>query len=98
MSLKATSLALVSGVLTLSLPGLGHAQAPATPQGATPQAYRPGLGDLMTMTVQPRHIKLGLAAQERTGAMRRTSCTSSRNRSKGSSASGRCTGRRILPS
>ena len=23
-----------------------------------PEPYRPGLGDLMTMTVQPRHIKL----------------------------------------
>jgi len=27
--------------------------------------YRPGLGDLMTTTVQPRHIKLALAAQEK---------------------------------
>src|SRR5471032_3326540 len=26
-----------------------------------PEPYRPGLGDLMTMTVQPRHIKLLLA-------------------------------------
>jgi hypothetical protein len=26
-----------------------------------PEPYRPGLGDLMTMTVQPRHIKLRLA-------------------------------------
>jgi hypothetical protein len=32
-------------------------QSPAPP----PAAYRPGLGDLMTMTVQPRHTKLGLA-------------------------------------
>lgn len=31
----------------------------------TPPAYRPGLGDLMTMTVQPRHLKLGLAGQEK---------------------------------
>jgi hypothetical protein len=28
-----------------------------------PESYRPGLGDLMTMTVQPRHTKLGLAGQ-----------------------------------
>ena len=28
-------------------------------------AYMPGPGDLMTMTVQPRHIKLGLAGQAR---------------------------------
>ena len=26
-----------------------------------PEPYRPGLGDLMTMTIQPRHIKLLLA-------------------------------------
>src|SRR6266581_4562455 len=35
--------------------------------GATaqqPPTYRPGLGDLMTMTVQPRHTKLGVAARE----------------------------------
>src|SRR5258708_16420336 len=29
-----------------------------------PEPYRPGLGDLMTMTVQPRHIKLLLAGHE----------------------------------
>src|SRR5262245_53402605 len=34
----------------------------------TPPAYRPGLGDLMTMTVQPRHLKVGLAGQERNWA------------------------------
>jgi hypothetical protein len=31
---------------------------------AAPQAYRPGLGDLMTMTVQPRHIKILLGGHE----------------------------------
>jgi hypothetical protein len=40
-------------------------------QGAptTPSTYRPGLGDLMMMTVQPRHIKMGLAGQERNWAL-----------------------------
>jgi hypothetical protein len=33
-------------------------------QASPPAAYRPGLGDLMTMTVQPRHLKIGLAGQE----------------------------------
>jgi len=33
-------------------------------QGSPPATYRPGLGDLMTMTVQPRHLKVGLAGQE----------------------------------
>jgi hypothetical protein len=64
MSLKAASLALLTGILAFSLLGLGNAQTPA-PQGPAPQAYRPGLGDLMTMTVQPRHTKLGLAGQEK---------------------------------
>lgn len=35
-----------------------------TAQTAQPQ-YRPGLGDLMTMTVQPRHIKLAFAGREK---------------------------------
>ena len=35
------------------------------PAGAqAPEPYRPGLGDLMTMTVQPRHIKLLLAGHD----------------------------------
>ena len=39
---------------------------PAGAQNAppAPESYRPGLGDLMTMTVQPRHIKLLLAGHE----------------------------------
>ena len=40
------------------------APEPANSQQSAPPAiaaYRPGLGDLMTMTVQPRHTKLGLA-------------------------------------
>ena len=42
------------------------AQTGPTPnQAQPPPAYRPGLGDLMTMTVQPRHIKLGLAVSEK---------------------------------
>src|SRR5258706_7417706 len=37
--------------------------APVIGAAQTPPPYRPGLGDLMTMTVQPRHIKLALAGQ-----------------------------------
>lgn len=37
-----------------------------TPPAGAP--YRPGLGDLMTMTVQPRHLKVGLAGLERNWA------------------------------
>src|SRR5262245_46022046 len=39
--------------------------AQTAPQAASPPPYRPGLGDLMTMTVQPRHLKLGIAGRER---------------------------------
>lgn len=40
-------------------------QAPRPPAEAMPPpAYRPGLGDLMTMTVQPRHTKLAFAGKE----------------------------------
>src|SRR4051812_8870261 len=48
---KTSLLALVAGTVTLSILGLGNAQTPTSPQGAATQAYRPGLGDLMTMTV-----------------------------------------------
>ena len=60
MFAKALPLTLLAGAIAAALFGSGNAQTPATPQ-----AYRPGLGDLMTMTVQPRHTKLGLAGQEK---------------------------------
>jgi hypothetical protein len=49
-----------------SLTGLAIALLPVAgaAQTAQPQ-YRPGLGDLMTMTVQPRHIKLAFAGREK---------------------------------
>lgn len=47
-------------VLALTLPLAAAAQ--------TPPPYKPGLGDLMTMSVQPRHLKLGLAGQEKNWA------------------------------
>jgi hypothetical protein len=50
-------------LLTVLVPFAGAAQAPSQPQ-----PYRPGLGDLMTMTVQPRHIKLWLAGREQNWA------------------------------
>jgi hypothetical protein len=53
-------LCILAIVAMLVAPAAAQAQASGTPAG-----YRPGLGDLMTMTVQPRHLKLGLAGQEK---------------------------------
>jgi hypothetical protein len=44
---------------------VSFAQTAPDVQSAPPPTYRPGLGDLMTMTVQPRHIKLALAGREK---------------------------------
>ena len=53
-------LALCAGTMAIAVLGEVRAQA-----SADQQAYRPSFGDLMTTAVQPRHIKLGLAGQER---------------------------------
>jgi len=67
MSIKLLSFVLSTSVAVLSILSAANAQTPA-PANAAPQSYRPGLGDLMTMTVQPRHTKLGLAGQEKNWA------------------------------
>ena len=46
------------------------AQTPEPPKSAAPAPvtqpdYHPSLGDLMTLGVQPRHIKLGLAGEQK---------------------------------
>ncbi len=46
--------------------GMMLAAAAAAQQAAEgPPPYRPGLGDLMTTTVQPRHTKLAFAGREK---------------------------------
>lgn len=57
-------------LLFVGVPGVGAAQAPSSSNApATPAPdYHPSMGDLMTMAVQPRHIKLGLAGKERNWA------------------------------
>jgi len=57
------ALALVIGVM-LATTVFVLAQTPPEDK-VTPPSYRPGLGDLMTTTVQPRHIKLALAGREK---------------------------------
>jgi len=57
------SLALIAATM---LATVVSAAAQTAPEGqAAPPSYRPGLGDLMTTTVQPRHIKLGFAGREK---------------------------------
>jgi hypothetical protein len=62
---NAMLLALLAGAMTLATLNLGIAQTPAIPHGAESPIYRPSLSDLMTATIQPRHIKLGLAGREK---------------------------------
>ena len=59
------SLALLAGATTVAALNLANAQAPAGPAAAAPPAYQPSFGDLMTIMIQPRHTKLGLAGQEK---------------------------------
>jgi hypothetical protein len=42
--------------------------APNVPAAAQQPAFQPGMGDLMTAFVQPRHAKLGLAGHEQNWA------------------------------
>ncbi len=65
-SFTAVAIAAIAG---LAIVPPGNAQQPgamhdheAPPAAGT--TYRPGLGDLMTTSVQPRHTKLGLAGAE----------------------------------
>src|SRR4029077_3507929 len=39
----------------------GRSPAPAAPQ----PEYHPSMGDLMTMAIQPRHTKLGIAGRQK---------------------------------
>jgi hypothetical protein len=64
MSFSRSMLALIVGFVLVT-PEPTAAQQPAnTPETKSAAPYRPGLGELMTAFVQPRHIKLGLAGSE----------------------------------
>jgi len=58
------TLPVISAIASVALAVSVTAQTADTP----PPAYRPGLGDLMTATVQPRHAKIALAARQRNWA------------------------------
>jgi hypothetical protein len=57
--------AVITTLIAFATAIAGFAQTTPGGQVAAPPTYRPGLGDLMTMTVQPRHIKLALAGREK---------------------------------
>jgi hypothetical protein len=56
------------GLMVLALTNASSAQTPADTRAASAPSYLPGLGDLMTMTVQPRHIKLAEAGRQKNWA------------------------------
>jgi hypothetical protein len=58
------------GVATfVAATAVAFAQTPPNSQAAPPRpAYRPGLGDLMVGSIQPRHIKLAAAGREKNWA------------------------------
>jgi hypothetical protein len=64
----AMPLALLAGAMTLAVLNVGNAQTSASSEAAPVEVYRPSFGDLMTIAIQPRHTKLGLAGRERNWA------------------------------
>ena len=62
---RTLAITLTAGLAAGALAAAAFAQAPApAPAGPQPD-YHPSFGDLMTMAVQPRHIKLGIAGKAR---------------------------------
>jgi hypothetical protein len=65
MTTHRLSLIALAALAGLTLPVIVAAQVPPATEAASPPAFRPGLGDVMTMLVQPRHLKLALAGREK---------------------------------
>jgi hypothetical protein len=61
-ALSASGLLLLSGVTSAQSPPATAASS--APVAAVQPDYHPSMGDLMTMAIQPRHTKLGLAGRE----------------------------------
>jgi len=58
----------LSGIVSLavaSVAAAGNQSAASAAASLAPAPYAPSFGDLMTMAVQPRHTKLGLAGEAR---------------------------------
>jgi hypothetical protein len=59
---------LIAGIALVEMPAVGRGQpAPATPAApaaqAAPAPYRVGMGEVMAFGVQPRHVKMAIAAE-----------------------------------
>ena len=62
--------AAIAAIVSLAPPGNAQQPGAMHDHEAPPAAgatYRPGLGELMTASVQPRHTKLGLAGADGSG-------------------------------
>jgi hypothetical protein len=77
---------MLSSVFLLSLSMHAKSGAQTPPPGTAPSAtvlaqpeYHPSLGDLMTMAVQPRHLKLGIAGKEKNWAYAKYELSELRN-------------------
>jgi hypothetical protein len=76
-----------SGLLVLAFvwahPTHAQTASPASPPASQPSPpqpdYHPSLGDLMTMAVQPRHLKLGIAGKQKNWAYARYELSELRN-------------------
>ncbi len=70
MNSNCRAVAFAAALVVVATPQVGRAQQHTNMPGMDMQEtkstapYHPGLGDLMTAFVQPRHIKLGLAGRE----------------------------------
>lgn len=83
--LAASTLVLsIASLLALSVHSTTRAQtqsagAPAATVAVAQPEYHPSLGDLMTMAVQPRHLKLGIAGREKNWAYAKYEVSELRN-------------------
>ena len=70
----------IAMILVLSAPaaGLGQSVNAKVDETALPN-YHPSMGDLMTMAIQPRHVKLGLAGQQKNWAYAKYELSELRN-------------------
>ena len=69
MGKRLTGIAILAGCWAFAAAPAPAAETPPPAAAAAPQPdYHPSLGDLMTMAVQPRHTKLGIAGRERNWA------------------------------